>query len=445
MWKKVIFVVLFVVFLSSTLPLHQAMGQTTTLSVQPANSFGINLGDTFSINITVSNVIDLDGWQFSLYYQSAILNATDYSEGPFLQTGGATTFFSTVNFTDHYNDTFGVVSFNDLRFSIPTGVDGSGTLITITFKAVGSGPSVLHIGSGFLPMKLFDSENHLIPFTSIDGLAYVGAVDVAIGEIDTPSNIPQGSMALINVTAQNRGQPTETFDVTLSADGSVIGTQTVVNLPGGGSQILIFAWDTTPLQIGQYTLTATATAIVGEIDYNDNTLSVSVYVGTIDIAITGVNAKTSIPAGLNGTEVDVTITNSGQATETLNVTLSVNSDSIDSQITTLNPGASGTVALWWNTTTLGYGTYTVQVFIPPLPFQIDTSNNNFTTTAVVTIPGDLNGDFKVSLADLVILAQAYGSRPSNLNWNANADIDSNGVVGLTDLVNLATHYGQQFP
>jgi hypothetical protein len=87
----------------------------------------------------------------------------------------------------------------------------------------------------------------------------------------------------------------------------------------------------------------------------------------------------------------------------------------------------------------------MQVFIPPLPFQIDTSNNNFTTTAVVTIPGDLNGDFKVSLADLVILAQAYGSRPSNLNWNANADIDGNGVVGLTDLVNLATHYGEQFP
>jgi hypothetical protein len=445
MWKKVIFVVLFIVFLSSTLPLRQAMGQTTTLSVQPTNSFGINLGDTFSINITVSNVIDLDGWQFNLYYQSAILNATGYSEGPFLQTGGSTTFFSEINFTDHYDDTFGVVGLNCLRFSIPTGVNGSGTLATITFKAVGSGPSVLHFGDGFLPMKHFDSANHLIPFTPIDGLAYVGAVDVAIGEIDTPLDIPQGSMALINVTAQNRGQPTETFDVTLSADGSVIGTQTVVNLPGGGNQILSFAWDTTPMQMGQYTLTATATAIVGEIDYNDNTLSVSVYVGTIDIAITGVNTKTSIPAGLNGTEVDVTVQNSGQATETLNVTLSVNSQSVDNQTTTLNPGASGTVALWWNTTTLGYGTYTLQVFIPPLPFQIDTSNNNFTTTAAVTIPGDLNGDFKVSLADLVILAQAYGSKPAAANWNPNADIDGNVIVGLTDLVILATHYGQQFP
>jgi hypothetical protein len=324
-------------------------------------------------------------------------------------------------------------------------VDGSGTLATITFKGVGSGPSVLHFGGGLLPLKLFDSANQLIPFTLIDGLVYVGAVDVAVGEIDTPLDIPQGSMALINVTAQNRGQPTETFDVTLSVDGSVIGTQTVINLPGGGSQILNFAWDTTPLQMGQHTLTATATAIVGEIDYNDNTLSVNVYVGTIDIAITGVNMKTSIPAGFNGTEVDVTVQNSGQATETLNVTLSVNSHSVDNQTTTLNPGTSGTVTLWWNTTTLGYGNYTVQAFIPPLPFQIDTTNNNFTTTAAVTIPGDLNGDFKVSLQDLVLLANAYGYTSGAPKWDPNADIDGNGIVGLSDLVTLAIHYGQQFP
>jgi hypothetical protein len=445
MLKKVIFVGLFIVFLASTLPLHQAMGQTTTLSVEPTNSFGINLGDTFSVNITVSNVIDLDGWQFNLFYQSAILNATGYSEGPFLKTGGATTIFSAVNFTDHYNATYGVVGLYDLRFSIPTGVDGNGTIATITFKAVGSGPSVLNFGDGFVPMKLIDHNNNLIPFTPIDGVAYVGSVDVAIGEIDTPLNIPQGSMALINVTAQNRGQPTETFDVTLSANSAVIGTQTVMNLPGGVNQVLNFAWDTTPEPIGQYSLTATATAVLGEIDLADNTLSVGVFVGTINVAITGVNMKTSIPAGFNGTEVDVTVQNSGQAIEALNVTLSVNSNSVDNQTTTLDPGTSGTVTLWWNTTTLGYGNFTVRVFMPPVPFQIDTTNNNFTTTAAVTIPGDLNGDFTVGLSDLVILAQSYGSRPGDSKWNINADIDGNGVVGLTDLVILALHYGQHNP
>ena len=63
----------------------------------------------------------------------------------------------------------------------------------------------------------------------------------------------------------------------------------------------------------------------------------------------------------------------------------------------------------------------------------------------VTIPGDLNGDGRVSLLDLVILAQAYGSKPGDPKWNPNADIYGNGIVGLNDLVVLAQHYGQHYP
>jgi hypothetical protein len=63
----------------------------------------------------------------------------------------------------------------------------------------------------------------------------------------------------------------------------------------------------------------------------------------------------------------------------------------------------------------------------------------------VTIPGDVNGDFKVNLQDLVLLANAYGSHPSNTKWNPSADINGNEVVDLTDLVLLANHYGQHYP
>ena len=59
--------------------------------------------------------------------------------------------------------------------------------------------------------------------------------------------------------------------------------------------------------------------------------------------------------------------------------------------------------------------------------------------------GDLNGDFKVDLKDLVILAKAYGSKLGDSNWDPNADIDRNGAVGLSDLVALAQHYGQHSP
>ena len=41
----------------------------------------------------------------------------------------------------------------------------------------------------------------------------------------------------------------------------------------------------------------------------------------------------------------------------------------------------------------------------------------------VTIPGDVNGDFKVGLLDLALVAQAYGSKPGDSNWNPNTDIE----------------------
>lgn len=59
------------------------------------------------------------------------------------------------------------------------------------------------------------------------------------------------------------------------------------------------------------------------------------------------------------------------------------------------------------------------------------------------VPGDISGDFKVDLVDLAILQGAYGSTPQTPSrWNPNADIDTNGVVGLSDLVILALHYKQ---
>jgi hypothetical protein len=58
---------------------------------------------------------------------------------------------------------------------------------------------------------------------------------------------------------------------------------------------------------------------------------------------------------------------------------------------------------------------------------------------------DINGDGKVSLADLVILANAYGSKLGDTKWNPNADINGDNIVDLSDLVILANYYGQHYP
>lgn len=55
---------------------------------------------------------------------------------------------------------------------------------------------------------------------------------------------------------------------------------------------------------------------------------------------------------------------------------------------------------------------------------------------------DLNDDGKVSLQDLILLAQAYGSTPDAPNWNPRADFNGDQKISLPDLVTLAQNFGK---
>jgi hypothetical protein len=171
-------------------------------------------------------------------------------------------------------------------------------------------------------------------------------------------------------------------------------------------------------------------------------------VATVNLTST----KTVMCQGYCG-NLTVTAQNRGDFTETFNVTAYANTTNIASQNVTLSSGNTTTLTFTWNATGFAYGNYTISAYAWPVPSETDTSNNNFTGGVVkVTIPGDINGDFKVSLADLVLLANAYGTTPASGGkpgvlgaWNPNADINGDGKVSLADLVIMANHYGQHYP
>jgi hypothetical protein len=145
--------------------------------------------------------------------------------------------------------------------------------------------------------------------------------------------------------------------------------------------------------------------------------------------------------------INATVANLGNSPETFNVTFYANTTALGNlTVTNLANGTSTRIIFTWNTSGYVYSNYTIHVYAWPAPGDINLTNNKFNDSwIIVTNPGDLNGDFNVTLTDLVILAQAYGSVPGDPNWNPNADIDGNGVVGLTDLVTMAQHYGQYYP
>lgn len=148
------------------------------------------------------------------------------------------------------------------------------------------------------------------------------------------------------------------------------------------------------------------------------------------------SAKTIIEEGFC-TDVEVTVLNEGTSPESFLLGVYANSTLVDMRNVTVQSGSS-TVLHFTCNMTVPCGKYTINVAIEPLPGQTNVAYNHYTGSNItVTVQGDLNGDFTADLVDLVMLAQAYGSKPGNANWNPNADIDNNGTVGLLDFVILA--------
>src|SRR5579863_8082042 len=76
-----------------------------TLSPDPALEI-VDDGQTFSLNITISNVTDLNAFQFDIGFNPLILNAIGTTEGSFLALGGPTFFLHGT-----IDNTFGTIAF----------------------------------------------------------------------------------------------------------------------------------------------------------------------------------------------------------------------------------------------------------------------------------------------------------------------------------------------
>lgn len=112
-------------------------------------------------------------------------------------------------------------------------------------------------------------------------------------------------------------------------------------------------------------------------------------------------------------------------------------------MTDLPTGMSTGLNFDWNTAGFAYGSYTLSAHISLVAGETNMGNNSYMCGHItITIPGDIDGNLKVNLVDLVEIGQAYNSKLGASNWNPNADIDGNGKVDLVDLVTLATNYGK---
>jgi hypothetical protein len=169
-----------------------------------------------------------------------------------------------------------------------------------------------------------------------------------------------------------------------------------------------------------------------------------------DITVTDVTSSKTVVGQGYSMNLTVTVENQGDSAETFNVTTcaDLNTAFLGDEITigtqrdTLSSGNYTTVTFTWNTTDVARGNYTISAKVIILPGETYTiGNTQIDGTVTVTFPGDVNGDYKVRVDDILDIAFAFGSDHPDASYETNLDINGDGKIRIDDILVAATNFG----
>ena len=132
-------------------------------------------GGNFTADVTIANVADLGGFQFTLSFSPNIARVEGVDLGDFLGSTGR----STSAIGPDINNGAGTVAFGAFSFGEPLGADGSGMLATISFSPQAGGQSNLHLQD----VQATDTTPDPISVYLQDGQVTVAQAD-APGDLD---------------------------------------------------------------------------------------------------------------------------------------------------------------------------------------------------------------------------------------------------------------------
>jgi hypothetical protein len=167
---------------------------------------------------------------------------------------------------------------------------------------------------------------------------------------------------------------------------------------------------------------------------------------THDVAVANVlPSKSALGQGYL-MNVSVLLANYGTYNETCSLTVYVNSSVLAHTTTNMTAKQSVEMIFSWNSTGFGYGNYTLWACVDAVQGEMNTDNNNCTAgLTAVTIPGDVDGNFKVNMGDVVQLCTTFGATPGKPRWNPNCDIDNNAKIDMGDIIIALKNFGKTYP
>ncbi len=143
----------------------------------------------------------------------------------------------------------------------------------------------------------------------------------------------------------------------------------------------------------------------------------------------------------------VTVISEDERSKTSNLTISIYNGKQTQTATKYNVTLGSSVTVTLETRNLTAGRYFVKAEVAPVSGETDTADNTLIgNILLIHWAGDVNGDQKVNIYDVVNAAAAYGSKPGDSNWNPYTDLaPPYGIINIYDLVTITYHYGKTYP
>jgi hypothetical protein len=234
----------------------------------------------------------------------------------------------------------------------------------------------------------------------------------------------------------------------------------VVTLSNGASTNVTVTGitDTTGVPSGNYASSATVVCPVDTDHTDDSRTGGNINLIYRDVAITSVSPEKWLVCQGNSINVNVSITNQGDYSETFNVNVYyvnlTHSISFGTTSVTLASKASTTKTFPFATTSVEYCNYTIRAVASTVTSETDTADNTGTySTVYVTMTGDVKGSYgTVNIVDIVYIALCFDARkgqpppPGKNPYNPIVDIKAEfGVINIVDIVAAALNFDKTYP
>jgi len=438
----------------------------TVLSLR-SEATPIRVNDHFVVDIAMAEVTDMYGAEVVVSFNPQLVQVVDADpaldgvqirKGTALESVGAVTYV--VNTVDN---TTGVIRLSSALLGTPAGFTGSGVLGQIEFRAIAAGT----LSPAIAQAAAADSRAGSILF------ATSGPAPIAIGASPTAMTlIPEATSRLVNETYM--------VDIAIAAVMDLRAVELLVTF----NPLLVQVVDADPALEGVQIHKGTALESVGTVTYTAN--AVDNVAGTISLSSAVVGATTGVSgSGVLG-RVEFRTVAAGTATPVIaqatataggawpihfaigpTAPVLVGTGTVSGRVelpgrqvlvgNDLQPrfgGVTVTVA-GIEATTNDAGAFTitgvpagtmsitarVAGYLPHSSQVTINSANPNVAVNIVLVSGDLNGDGRVNVLDIVIISQAFGSVHGSTNWDLRADINLDGKVDVLDLVAVTRNFG----